>query len=201
MGITSGSFKRQVGKDAGKAVSNFIFGNKHATPIRHVRAKEEFETEVAHQKEIQSQATAHQQELFKMELKQKQQEYFYNLKKTVEKDVLEISSIAIGTSKEELIAALGELSTRIRINKWQTEIIGNNVKEKTITNHIPSSYLNKYEETLNILKSKYPESKDFELFEKRLKRFRFKKVFLQFKWLFVMLLFIVAIAIFVFIEA
>jgi hypothetical protein len=193
MGKVSDSFKRQVGRDAGKVASNILFGDKHATPIRHVRAKEKFEAEIAHQKEIQSQASTHQRELFKMELKQKKQEYLYNLKKTVEQDVLEINSIAIGATKDELINTLSELSSRILINKWQNIIIGKNVNEKSITNHIPSAYLNKYEEILHTLKSKYPESKDFELYEKRLKGFRLKKVFLKFKWFFIILIFITSI--------
>lgn len=193
MGKVTDSFKRQVGRDAGKVVSNFLFGDKHATPIRHVRAKEKFDAEIAHQKEIQSQASAHQRQLFKMELKQKRQNYLYNLKKTVENDVLEINAIETGTTKDELISTLRELSTRIEINKWQNIIIGNNVKEKSITNHIPSAYLNKYIEVLNNLKSKYPENKDFEFFEKRLKWFRIKKILFIFKWFFIILIIITTI--------
>ncbi|MDX9848388.1 MAG: hypothetical protein RBT74_15505 [Tenuifilaceae bacterium] len=193
MGKVTDSFKRQVGRDAGKVVSNFLFGDKHATPIRHVRAKEKFDAEIAHQKEIQSQASAHQRQLFKMELKQKRQNYLYNLKKTVENDVLEINAIETGTTKDELISTLRELSTRIEINKWQNIIIGNNVKEKSITNHIPSAYLNKYIEVLNNLKSKYPENKDFESFEKRLKWFRIKKILFIFKWFFIILIIITTI--------
>lgn len=193
MGKVTDSFQRQVGRDAGKVVSNFLFGDKHATPIRHVRAKEKFEAEIAHQKEIQSQASAHQRQLFKMELKQKGQNYLYNLKKTVENDVLEINAIETGTTKDELVRTLTELSSRIEINKWQNIIIGNNVKEKSITNHIPSAYLNKYIEVLTTLKSKYPENKDFELFEKRLNWFRFKKILLKFKWFFIILIIITTI--------
>ena len=39
MGKFEDSFKRQVRRDTGKFVSNLIFGNKHATPIR-IRKKE-----------------------------------------------------------------------------------------------------------------------------------------------------------------
>lgn len=193
MGKVTDSFQRQLGRDAGKVVSNFLFGDKHATPIRHVRAKEKFEAEIAHQKEIQSQASAHQRQLFKMELKQKKQNYLYNLKKTVENDVLEINAIETGTTKDELFRTLTELSSRIEINKWQNIIIGNNVKEKSITNHIPSAYLNKYIEVLNTLKSKYPENKDYELFEKRLNWFRLKKILLKFRWFFIILIIITTI--------
>ena len=34
MGKFEDSFKRQVRRDTGKFVSNLIFGNKHATPMR-----------------------------------------------------------------------------------------------------------------------------------------------------------------------
>ncbi len=193
MGKVSDSFKRQVGRDAGKVVSNFLFGDKHATPIRHVRAKEKFEAEIAHQKEMQSQANEHQRKLYEMELKRKRQEYLLGLKKTVEQDVLEINSIEIGTTKDDIINTLRELSSRIKINKWQNIIIGKNVDEKAITNHIPSAYLDKYEEALHTLKSKYPESKDFELYEKKFKHFRLKKILLKFKWFFVILLLITSI--------
>ena len=39
MGKFEDSFKRQVSRDTGKFVSNLIFGNKHATPIRNRKRK------------------------------------------------------------------------------------------------------------------------------------------------------------------
>ena len=36
MGKTFDSFKREIGKNTGKAVSNFFFGDSHATPYRRV---------------------------------------------------------------------------------------------------------------------------------------------------------------------
>ena len=36
MGKTFDSFKREIGKNTGKAVSNFIFGDSHSTPYRRV---------------------------------------------------------------------------------------------------------------------------------------------------------------------
>lgn len=38
MGKTFDSFKREIGKNTGKAVSNFFFGDSHATPYRRVDA-------------------------------------------------------------------------------------------------------------------------------------------------------------------
>lgn len=39
MGKTFDSFKREIGKNTGKAVSNFFFGDSHATPYRRVDAE------------------------------------------------------------------------------------------------------------------------------------------------------------------
>ena len=39
MGKTFDSFKREIGKNTGKAVSNFFFGDSHATPYRRVNSK------------------------------------------------------------------------------------------------------------------------------------------------------------------
>ena len=36
MGKTTDSFKREIGKNAGKAVSNWLFGDAHSTPYRRV---------------------------------------------------------------------------------------------------------------------------------------------------------------------
>jgi hypothetical protein len=36
MGRIGNSFKREIGKNAGKAVSNLIFGDSHSTPYRRV---------------------------------------------------------------------------------------------------------------------------------------------------------------------
>ena len=38
MGIIENSFKRELGKNAGKMVSNMIFGDKHSTPYRRVHS-------------------------------------------------------------------------------------------------------------------------------------------------------------------
>ncbi|MBR6031532.1 MAG: hypothetical protein IKP36_06180 [Bacteroidaceae bacterium] len=40
MGKTFDSFKREIGKNTGKAVSNFFFGDSHATPYRRVGSSE-----------------------------------------------------------------------------------------------------------------------------------------------------------------
>ena len=36
MGIIDNSFKRELGKNAGKMVSNMLFGDSHSTPYRRV---------------------------------------------------------------------------------------------------------------------------------------------------------------------
>ena len=38
MGKISNSFKGQIGRDAGKVFSNLLWGDKHATPHRHIMA-------------------------------------------------------------------------------------------------------------------------------------------------------------------
>ena len=40
MGIIEDSFKKELGKNTGKFVSNLVFGDKHSTPYRRVRSSE-----------------------------------------------------------------------------------------------------------------------------------------------------------------
>ena len=82
MGKFEDSFKRQVGRDTGKFVSNLIFGDKHSTPVRvSVRQekmkleKERFENE----RDLERQRLRNKQELEKKELEIQQ------MKKTIDK--------------------------------------------------------------------------------------------------------------------
>lgn len=199
MGVTSNAFKRQLGRDAGKVVTNAVFGDKHATPIRHIRAKaakEKHEKELEHQSQIQSQQAAHERKLQRQERKSQNRVDIYNLKQTVEDDVMEINQIQVdGGSKDEIMQLLRELISRIEINKWESVIIGKNVKTHSITNHIPTAYLRKFKDAIFILETKNAESKEFELMNKELKRLKRKMIFGKFKWIFSILLFILAFVI------
>ena len=42
------AFKRQVGRDTGKFVSNLIFGDKHSTPVRVTMRQEKNKRERKH---------------------------------------------------------------------------------------------------------------------------------------------------------
>lgn len=201
MGVTSNAFKRQLGRDAGKVVTNVLFGDKHATPIRHVRAqaaKEKHVAELEHQRQLQSQQAAHERKLQRQARKSQNQEDIYRLKQMVEADVLEINNVQFEEGKEEIMSFLRELTSRIEINKWESIIIGKNVKSHSITNHIPSAYLRKFKEALFVLESKHSETKEFELMNKEFKRLKTRKIFGQFKWVFSILAVILAFVILVY---
>lgn len=76
MGKFEDSFKRQVGRDTGKFVSNVIFGDKHATPVRvSVRQekikleKERFESE----RELEKQRLRNKQQAERKQLEIQQE--------------------------------------------------------------------------------------------------------------------------------
>ena len=70
------AFKRQVGRDTGKFVSNLIFGDKHSTPVRVTMRQEKNKLERKHwenELDLEKQRLRNKLELEKQELKLKRE--------------------------------------------------------------------------------------------------------------------------------
>lgn len=113
MGKFEDSFKRQVGRDTGKFVSNVIFGDKHATPVRvSVRQeklkleKERFENE----RELERQRLRDRQQAEKKQLEIQQEhlqkERIYQIRMEMMEKIEALAGFELPSAVEELTKVL-----------------------------------------------------------------------------------------------
>jgi len=175
MGIITKAFERELGKNAGKVLSNMVFGDKHSTPYRRVHkappppprlSKAQLDHEanlvrIEAEKVLQSRIHRDQQKQHKSELElqerifeeQQQKEHQEYLQKYIIelqsalKDALDINTD--NPSLEQLNYLLSILETKI----WSSKIdIGTKSLEKNknrLENELADIFLLKFKECLD----------------------------------------------------
>lgn len=157
------SFENQVGRDAGRRVSNAIWGDKHASVHRHISGRS---TEISELKEKQLNA--------EIALKEREQErnMLMQLRYCVDEKIHQLTEIGIPAERLELIAILNKLAILLKSNGFK-----HNLDEANrINNSYTDSVLIKYEQILKAAVCQFPEDSEFENHIKCLKytkRFRF----------------------------
>ena len=171
------SLKGQLGRDSGRVVSSFIFGNKHATKYQRVDnnnskiIKSNLKTQRDYELEILEQEQENEIELLRkkqkiLEIEEKKAFVNQNLKKII--------SMKIPNSKELLIEQLHSLSVEITSYKWKdTEEDVNK-----ISNIYTDAVFKKYEQYLFTLKTKFPNAVEIQYFEKQRRAYQ-KQAFFQ----------------------
>ena len=133
MGKIGDSFKREIGRNTGKAVSNFIFGDSHSTPYRRVDA--ERRAAVAERK---AEAEIERQEMADLNI--------------LDSAVLENVDIVLQTRIPKNADAMEDLmsmwSAQLENSKWNYWD-----KEGKIRNQYPNALKSKYHQCLLMLKS------------------------------------------------
>jgi len=162
MGKTSDSFKREIGKNTGKAVSNLLFGDKHATPVKLIR-----ETKNDLLKEKQ-----------KIELESKEKERVSKLNNDSIQQAIRIAQIPIPKEKNEIIDMLNELYINIDSFGWKSVFEGGSKKEteNKISNKTSDALTKKYKQILKTFIIKYPKTPEIEIFEGYKKKVFYKKI-------------------------
>lgn len=179
MSLFGKSFERELGKNTGKWVSNFIFGDGHATPYRRAENRRQ---QKLNQQRIQED-NFHQQRLTQIRLEDqiKQKEQLLVIDGAVLQNVDMISSIKVTNNSEQLVDILSELSIQVKTNNWH----GNN-EEGKIRNKYNEALLEKYNQALLRLKSIDPNNSQLEYFARNLNRFKREKFFKKNKFLVVL---------------
>jgi hypothetical protein len=131
------SLKRQIGRDAGKVVSNFVFGDSHSTPHRNTNAQNRANVNEINKKRL---------EIQQQELKQKD---LYLLDGAVINAVNQVIAIDIPNNEKEITKILHELEIQLKVNKWLGIHSGEIAK---IRNKFPDAVLTKYEQCVYELK-------------------------------------------------
>lgn len=165
MGKTTDAFKREIGKNTGKAVSNWIFGDAHATPYRRVDKSKSQKLE-AQAKEIDGRnEREHRNQMFSLDA-------------AVLENVDTVANIRVPYNKEDLMELLLELSTHLEANKWHSTFDKDKEDEAKIRNKFCDALLSKYSfclKKLQTIDNSEPQLFYFESVARKAKRNRFLK--------------------------
>lgn len=138
MGVIFNSFKREVGKNTGKAVSNFFFGDSHATPYRRVDAERR---------------TALAEEKAEEQRKQEEKAYLNILNSAVLENVDVVLQTRIPNDENGLNEVLSMWSAQLHTTKWRYSS-----KEGRIHNQFSDALYEKYSQALLMLQHIAPSS-------------------------------------------
>lgn len=159
MGKTSDYFKRQIGRDAGKVVSNFLFGDKHATPFRRANSLEK--------KQSRNQRKA-------IELKEKQN--LHSIDGAVIGAIDQVISLEIPQKENEIANILNGFDVQLKASKWE-EVNGENEEEIKIRNKYPDAVLEKYAQCVQELEFINASENRIEFYKKKLKKHKRSRFF------------------------
>lgn len=188
MSLFGKSFKRELGKNTGKWVSNVVFGDRHSTPYRRVDSNNNKESKQSNA-ELKYKL---QQEKLNTEESLRLKEQLNILDSEITKKIDSLAKLRIPNDKEELLHILSELSAQVESNYWQEE--GNN-EEARIRNRYSNALLDKYKQCVLRLASIDSNNPQLDYFENTIVNFRRKKFWKNVLWfilpslLFIFLLF------------
>jgi len=186
MGIFDDSFKRELGKNSGKMVSNMIFGDNHSTPYRRVHnapppppklskaqliheaslarieAEKEVQLKMLTEQKKQHKAELELQERFYKKQQEKEQEEFLgNYIVELQADIRE--ALDLDTSKPTL-AQLNQLVSILETKKWHNKLdIGTRSLEKNknrLENELADILLMRFNECMAGITNELSETKN-----------------------------------------
>lgn len=138
MGKTFDSFKREIGKNTGKAVSNFFFGDSHATPYRRVDAERRARV---------------QEEKAEEHRKQEEKAYMNLLNSAVLENVDIVLQTKIPNDESGLNEVLSMWSAQLETTKWRYSS-----EEGRIHNQFSDALYAKFSQALLMLQHIAPSS-------------------------------------------
>ena len=165
MSIFGNSFKREVGKNTGKWLSNSLFGNKWSTPHRVINERAKVKTE--------------------REQQRKDNEQLYLVDAAVLKNIDKVAAFRLSHNKEELLGQLDELTIQLSANKYHD--VSDDEKEAKVRNKFNDALMEKYKQALVLLKTIDPTEPMLTYYNKAYKKAKRSKLFRKHKVLFILL--------------
>lgn len=154
MGKLGDSFKREVGKNTGKFVSNLVFGDKHSTPYRRVdgggSSSVRAEASQARAEAARIQAAA-LEEKTRAEIEKQEKDDLNLLDGAVLKNVDIVLQTPIPQDEAGLVKLMSIWSAQLSGSKWDYMSA-----EGKIRNQFPDALLEKYKQCTLVLKSVAP---------------------------------------------
>lgn len=154
MGKIGDSFKREVGKNTGKFVSNLVFGDKHSTPYRRVdgggSSSVRAETAQVRAEAARIQAAA-LEEKTRAEIEKQEKDDLNILDGAVLKNVDIVLQTPIPQDEAGLVNLMSIWSAQLSGSKWDYMSA-----EGKIRNQFPDALMEKYKQCTLVLKSIAP---------------------------------------------
>lgn len=154
MGKIGDSFKREVGKNTGKFVSNLVFGDKHSTPYRRVdgggSSSVRAEAAQARAEAARIQAAA-LEEKTRAEIEKQEKDDLNILDGAVLKNVDIVLQTPIPQDEAGLVNLMSIWSAQLSGSKWDYMSA-----EGKIRNQFPDALMEKYKQCTLVLKSIAP---------------------------------------------
>lgn len=189
------SLKGQLGRDTGRAISNKLYGNRHAVKYQRVGSSN---SERTNSNIVKANLRAEKRhELKVLEKKQEIAEIEYDrkqLKKAnsqYEKNIANIISQKIPQEREDLIDSLHELAITISTNPWKDIM----KEENKVANRYVDAVYAKYVQHLHTLKLKYPTESEIIHFEILLRKINKDAFRGKYTMVFVMICFFIVVGI------
>jgi hypothetical protein len=187
MGKTTDSFNRELGKNTGKAVSNFLFGNKHATPVKLVReAKVE---RIQEQQRLERNLLLEKQRL---ETKQQEQYKIGEISIETESKISTILNMQFPTTETEFIVLMNDLKSHLYVHGWKSffGLDSFSGKKNRINNKLSNVIFKKFKQGLSIMENDYPNNFELKDYKTFIKLTKFKKTIIQY-WIFILPVFLI----------
>ena len=154
MGKLGDSFKREVGKNTGKFVSNLVFGDKHSTPYRRVdgggSSSVRAEAAQARAEAARIQAAAIEEKT-RAEIEKQEKDDLNLLDGAVLKNVDIVLQTPIPQDEAGLVNLMSIWSAQLSGSKWDYMSA-----EGKIRNQFPDALMEKYKQCTLVLKSIAP---------------------------------------------
>ncbi len=168
-GIFGKSFKREVGKNTGKLVSNFLFGDKWSTPHKVISEKVKIQGE---NDKIRIESNE----------KRKDKDQLNLIDAAVLSNIDKVATFRYSVDKTELIEQLSELSVHLSANKYHNT----GDEEAKIRNKFNDALLEKYKQGLIRLKAIDSNEPLLPYYKKAYRKARFIKSWKRFYVLYIL---------------
>lgn len=188
MGRFFNSFKGQLGRDTGRLVSNFIYGDKHSAPYRRVeQASRRRKKAEATEADTEPVDTPNSETLWNSIGKalnggEDEEEKKLREKAEIVKDDMNsrmdgLNQIRTPQEERELVSFLLELSSLLQGNKWASD----GGEETEARNKYADLLFHRFGQGLYVMEAMFPNNHTLPMFRKSYKSFRrqrFRKKYL-----------------------
>lgn len=166
--IIGNSFKREIGKNTAKVVSNFVFGDHWSTPYRRVGSgggnrtvRREVDAGTVRLREMEHEERMERINAAGERSRVARKNQLYELDKAVLENVDKISAIVLPKDEKGLVAILRQLETYVEISKWEDD----DSEEGHIRNQYTNALFSKYQSALFALQKLNKNNSELDHFK------------------------------------